>query len=367
MDETETNDNKSRDDTPLDNDDLDLVDAALEDEGKSDADLWKEFDQEESGATNDDAPDDDAGAIAAAAADEPELEPEPDDALAADDTASDEPGDDTPGAADAAGEDDPWATATPEQKAAFDAAQAQIEKLTSDEASHKGRLRNVQRELNDLRSRVDAATPASDAGDDAGDGSGAGEDVFTSDNWKSFEGEYPEVSGPIKTLVSDLLSRVTNQQKQLDAIGNDRLEEAIDEQTALLEEDHPDWQDVTDDEGFEDWLAGEPRHVQQAAVRNADKIVDAAEAADVVGRFKAFRSEGAGDAPNDDTPETTVTTEGKGGTKTRLSGKRKRQLESASSTRKGGAGAAHGIPEDGSEEEIWKAFDKMEEREAQRA
>ena len=98
--------------------------------------------------------------------------------------------------------------------------------------------------------------------------------------------------------------------------------------------------------------------------------MDAAEAADVVSRFKAFRSaqsDAGSDTLDADDTEGPADDKGKGDGTTQLTGKRQRQLEAASTTRTGGPGAAHGIPEDGDPEEIWKAYDRQEQREAQRA
>jgi hypothetical protein len=127
-----------------------------------------------------------------------------------------------------------------------------------------------------------------------------------------------------------------------------------------LAEQHPDWQDVTADRGFADWIQSQPRHIQEAVARNATEIVDAAEAADVVGRFKAFRSAQPGAARQE-------TSAGNGRADTgnnRLAGRRQRQLESASAARTRGPGAANGIPEDGDPTQLWKQFDEMERRQA---
>lgn len=370
-------------DQSLDPKDLDLVDDSLADEGKDDAALWAEFDQAEDKAaatdTNlddaspgDEPGDDDAGGDAAAADDEGQAK-KPDSAAQAGgeqspsgDAASggEQPSDDAQGHP----QNDLWANASPDQRAAFEAAQAQIKRLEQAERSNRGRLSALQRQLNEQRQPSKAApNGAADNGQQRGDGADAKAEAnvfLASEEWKGFVTEYPEVAGPLGKVIGELQAEVTRQRKELSAIGADRREAAVAEQEKLLVEQHPDWETVTAEAGFVDWLNQQPRHIREAAVRNAEEIVDAAEAADVVGRFKDYRAsqgQGAGGTAQ----QSSRADAGRGtGTTQALSGKRQRQLESASAARSRGPGVAVGIPEDGDEETLWKQFDEMERRQA---
>lgn len=355
-------------DKPIDEQDLNLVDDSLGDEEKDDAEIWNELDAADPDADTGEAADDSAafaddalGDAASSASDdagaatgEPDSTPDDTSGAAAPDTA-------------AADETDPFAGASDEQRTAYNDLLAQNKKLEQSDRSQRGRLGAMQRQINELNEKL--TTGAAPAADDSAagastDASGASEDVTDSEDWRTFESEYPEVAGPIKALVSDLKGQLTTQGKELAAIGSDRREEALSEQAELLEEEHDDWEEVMSAEELLPWLNEQPRHIQEAALRNAEEIVDAAEAADVVGRFKAFRSAQGSNTPNDADPAG----DGKGKETTALTGKRKRQLESASTTRTGGPGAAaQGIPEDGDPEEIWKAMDRQERRQSQRA
>ncbi len=102
----------------------------------------------------------------------------------------------------------------------------------------------------------------------------------------------------------------------------------------------------------------QPRHIQEAAYRNANEIVDAAEAADVVSRYKAFRQ------PQQQNINASPPNTERDANNQRLLGKRQRQLESAATARSRGPGVATGIPEDGDPETLWKQFDEMERRNA---
>jgi hypothetical protein len=230
----------------------------------------------------------------------------------------------------------------------------------------------MQRQINQLSEQPapvarPAATPkAADA--DAGEGGDA--EYLKSDDFKEFEKEYPEVAKPMKQLVGGLQSRVKQARKELDAINKgqeqadvERHRALVIEQKALLVEEHSDWDKVIADEGFGPWLDEQPRHIQEAATRNAKEIVDAAQAADVIGRFKATLSAPSAATAADKLADTAAADKDAEAGEPTLTERRKRQLDSAASTRTGGPGAAHGIPEDGDEEAIWDAMQKKEERE----
>lgn len=316
--------------------------------------LWDEFDREDSTA-----------AVEAAPPDEGRVDD--DEPLRNADAGADDNADDAPDGADQATAD-MWANASPAQKAAWQAAQEQIRKLEQAERSNRGRLSAFQRQINELREKAEqppkpAAQEAADQGKPAPDGAGKEADGFLgSEEWSSFQDEYPEVAGPLSKVIGSLQARLERQDKELTAIGSERRTAALREQAAALEEEHPDWQTVAADPGFADWLHGQPRHIQEAAYRNANEIVDAAEAADVVGRFKAFRSEKTGNQARQNTAGN-----GAGPGNSRLAGKRQRQLESAAASRTRGPGVVSGIPEDGDEETIWRQFDEAERRQAGRA
>lgn len=313
--------------------------------------LWDEFDRDEGKEAAESAPSNDEDR---ANDDQP---PEFESAEDAADDAHDESG----------APPDMWANASPEQRAAWEAAQEQIRKLEQAERSNRGRLSAFQRQLNELRASApspkQAAPEAAEKGQPAPQQASAEADGFlASDEWSSFQDEYPEVAGPLGKVIGSLQARLERQDRELSAIGSERRSAALMEQQAALEKDHPDWQSVAADEGFGDWLHSQPRHIQEAAYRNANEIVDAAEAADVVGRFKAFRSGQPGNQARQNTAGN-----GAGPGNSRLTGKRQRQLESAAASRTRGPGVVSGIPEDGDPEMIWRQFEEAERRQAGRA
>ena len=345
-------DGKAADTAAVTAEDLDLIPAGLEDEGKDDEEIWEEIDAQETAEANGE---DDAGDKLAASAD-----------ADADSGASDEDQEGSKGEVQPDPADKLWEGANEDQRAAFNAAQDQIKKLEQSDRSQRGRVSTLQRQVNDITRQLDRAAKAPDDASGAADAGEAAKGFLDSKDWKDFAGEYPEVASPLGKVIADLQKQVTGFATRQDAIEDDRQNDVVAEQTELLEKEHSDWLDAATDPMFEPWLADQPRHIREAAVRNAKEIVDAREAADVVGRFKAFRSEqgegsaGPVDADGEKPPDNQETV-------TDLSEKRKRQLESSASARGKGAGAATGIPEDGDEEAIWKAIDVKEERERRQA
>lgn len=358
-------------------DDLNLIDPALEDEGKDDAALWAEFDADEgaSPSTVDDDPpspeptgegddwqdddssddfgdaddhgdDDDQGAAARGG--------DSDDASARNDKPGDKPGESRQNA------NDVWVNATPEQRAAFEAAQQQLKKLEQSDKSNRGRVSALQRQLQELRSQPNQPPRDQQGADDAD-----ANEFLASDEWKKFAEDYPEVAGPMGGVISKLQQQVARQDKILGSIGEAEQQSALDAQARALEEQHPDWDQVVTEhaDAFQEWVYTQPRHIQEAAIRNAQGIVDAEEAADVIGRFKGHLQgqQGNGNHSADD-PAGNGSRQGNGND--RLARRRQRQLKSATAARTRSPGHATGIPEDGDPEVLWQHFEEMEKRQA---
>lgn len=339
-------------------DDLDLIDDRMEDEYRDAAELWSEFDEAEGTTAATDDPEDtppadegreDEGEEWDAAGDAGQDEDRDGDA-----PKGDSPKGDTKPEGNAPSGDqqtqDIWANAPEEYRAAYEAARSEFENR---DRRLRGQVSALQRQINELIASQKQAPAAPGGAAGKADGEQA-QGFLGSDDWQSFRDEYPEVAGPLEGVISNLIQHTTRLEKELSAIGGERRQAALDEQANLLAEVHPDWTEVTADEAFGEWLASQPRHIREAAVRNANEIVDFEEAADVVGRFKAFRGE----------QQPPQAGNGRGNGNNRLASRRQRQLESASAARSRGPGAATGIPEDGDPETIWKQFDEMERREA---
>lgn len=278
------------------------------------AEAFEEFASKDDTVTADapaKGPDDDDKAGAPAPADKTEDQP-----------ASGEKPPDTDKAAPADGAADTqdiWADATPEQRAAFEAAQ-------QENRSHRGRASAIARQQAASKTAADKAadTPATPE---------------TDEDWEQFKSEYPEVAGPLEQRYEKRIAKVEAENAQLrgqvSGITDDQLQDAINTEEALLVQRHPDWEQLTASEDFTAWLPGQPRYVQEGFARNGSVIVDGQEAASLIDLFKDDHpaTPQPGDKPAKDT-----TNDGKGK-------RRARRLESAVSTESGQAGPGAGPPE----------------------
>jgi hypothetical protein len=340
--------------------------AASGDQGleKSDAALWEEMDHEDAAAADTDGQ---ASAIDAAAADDDQPFPGEGDPVADSDDAS-ATGEQAGGVKQPA-VDDIWKQATPAQRAAFEAAQAEVKKGEQYKRSNDGRVAALQRQIDSLK-RGQVAQTGATRGSAAGQQNAGG--FLDTPDYKKFSKEYPEIAGPLSKVITDLQSQVTGQTKMLDAIGNERLQIALNEQESTLATEHADWEQLAGQESFGDWLATQPRHIREAALRNGENIVDAEEASDVIGRYKDhLRKTGQYQEPaqqqgNGQQNNGTQAGNGSGNGNQVLDPKRKRQLGSAASTKNKGPGVASGIAEDADPKVIWKQMDAEEERRARR-
>lgn len=293
------------------------------------------------------------------AGDDPEPDSEDDAAAdaAAKDAADDdgEDGDKADGpeakAADDDGEPDIWANATPEQK-------AEIERLRHSEASQRGRVSALMRQQNQR-----SQPPAPAAGAD-GKHEGA-TSPFEDPEFQTLEKDYPEIAGPVKKLVGSMMAENANLKKELSSFSDERRQEYYNSQVDVLNDAHPGWTDITGSDAFSDWLDGQPEYVRQAAVRNGETIVDGAEAAHLIGQFKAQTGYAAPPAKNGKADEPgadkDADTKPNASKTPKTKARRSVQLDSAREAPRGTQGIAtrSGIPEDGEPEEIFDAFERQ--------
>ncbi len=337
----ETPKSEQNEDAVVTAEDLDLLPIGLEDEAKDDEEIWAELDAEEAAgsdgaaAADELAADDDEDAKAAAAAAKAEEKPKP--------------------SKDA---DDIWADASPAQIAAFEATQAGNTNLQHKLDSEIGRSRTFRRQLSDVTGQLDRAAATPPKKDDD-----SGSSEAKPENWDKLNTEYPEVAGPVGDRLDVIEANQKKQERRDAAVADDANEDHIAtvvEQTRLLAEEHSDWLEIATTPEFDTWLDDQPRRFRDTATRNAKEIVDAKAAGEVITRYKASRSDQGEDlgGPDEDRQETV----------TSLAEKRARQLETSSGVRSKGPGAAvQGVPEEGTDEEIWDAFDKKDAREAAQA
>lgn len=246
---------------------------------------------------------------------------------------------------------DEWASAPPELKPRIQKLAEERKLIGQENHRNRQQIGQLKAELAELRRQVSPHTGATGAdAQRAADGS-----YLESDEAKRFREEYPEIASPLLKVIGTLESKLNGIERHVQTDVRRQEVAAVAEQEVLLRETHPDYLDVVSKnvDKYVSWLETQPRHIREAAQRNARDIVDASEAADVVSRFKASLGE-QGEAR-------TVTKEA-----TPPSGKRQRQLISAIAPQSRGPATTAEIPEDGDPDALWDAMDREEARKSAR-
>lgn len=242
---------------------------------------------------------------------------------------------------------DEWASAPPELRPRIEALASERKRIGQDYAVARRQIGQLKAELAQLRSQV-AASPSGAARDK---NEQQRPSLLDDEDLKAVVGEYPEIAKPILIKgVGDLDQRLTRIEIAQQRVAQAEAENFVREQTMLLAEEHPDFAEVISQnrDSYLHWLQEQPRHVREAAERNAEIIQDAREASDVVARFKSHLGMERGRTANP--PHQ--------GQSNSLSGKRSRQLQATAAPRGRSVSALAGIPEDAPDEALWNAWRK---------
>lgn len=322
-------------------DDLDLLDPALEDAGKTDDELWSDFEaaQEPSDGKSDDASKADADF---------ETPPEDDEDQG---KAEDEPAD----AGKSEDAPDIWANASPEQKLAFEEAQKRASELEHRLRSDDGRVSSLQRKINRLQEDLKSREPEK-----------GNRNETATEALGRLKSEYPELADMLNPVLDSVRGDVTAlsdaEKKRLETTRRD-LQESQSELANIatsnareVETTHPGYEQFLADnrEAFVAWVDDQPRAIREAAYANAEYVANPAAAIEVINRFKAHinpPAEDTGKQPDNDA-----------GTQTQpLNDRRKRQLDaSASPQRSARRPATSGVPDTEDEQAIWDAYEAQE-------
>jgi len=226
---------------------------------------------------------------------------------------------------------DIWADAPEALKAAFEAEAARAKAAEHRLASDNGRVAALTRQLDELRRQ-----PAAGGQQQTETPPGL-EDLLASDEVKAFETEYPDVAKPILNLLKAQQTQLDQLQGTAATVEQDRQKVFLNEQLGLYEQDHPDWRQYSSDERWSAWLPTQPRHIREAFNRNVQHIVDAAEASDVLTRFKQHIG-AATPAPTSPPPPPA--------TPTPTDAKRQKQLDASADVRTRQPSTASGPPDE---------------------
>jgi hypothetical protein len=235
---------------------------------------------------------------------------------------------------------DLWANAPPDLRAAHDAQVRALEAATTEHArrSIEGRIASYTRRLQE---RNEAASRQPDPA----------QDEEAADPLAELAAEYPEIAepllkeiAPIKETLSQFAAIEQRRQEAADAQMDGELRANED----LLEQRHPGWDGFLKEYGpaFGAWIVDQPLYLRQAFVTNQEAIIDPYAAIDTLDAFKAFVDQ------NTQPPQAQPAAQ-----QQRLNPRRAAQLAGSASPHQGGSRpTVSGIPEDGDQEQIWKAW-----------
>lgn len=231
-------------------------------------------------------------------------------------------------------ETDIWANAslTPEQKAALD-------QLRHENQSLRGRQSALDRREQELLRRERQLSGALQPSQQRDGGKAKPKSVLDDPDLQKAKEEYPEVFGPVEKVIKALEDRVGKADAILQNLDQERTEAYLEAQEELLVKKHPDWATVAASQEFGQWLAKQPRAIQEAAIRNGDGIVDAQEAGLVIDLYKQQTQK------TENPPDNGAGNGGGKGTST-TDTRRKRQLEGAAAVISKGAGGGAAPPDD---------------------
>lgn len=98
--------------------------------------------------------------------------------------------------------------------------------------------------------------------------------------------DFPDLA-PLFDQIEALMKGKEDTERVVQTVQQREADAYIEQQEGILSKDHPDWMEAAADERFMGWLESQPTSIKQAMQRNFDKIVDGADAALVISKFKA--------------------------------------------------------------------------------
>ena len=235
-------------------------------------------------------------------------------------------------------EPDIWADAPEPLRAAFEATRKQAEIADQNHRRVSGTVSALQRQINELKAKPATAAQAE-----------ATTDILASPALKKAQEEYPEVVGPLVETLKALQDQTANIGKAMaekfTAADQREADAYYVAQENALTSAMPDWKAQASKPEFKAWLNEQPQYVRDGIERNGSKIVDASEAAHIIGLFKTS----IGAQTNFQKP----------------SAKRQQQLESAASPQgRGGAPRITSGIEGMTDQQIWDQLEAEDRRKA---
>lgn len=164
---------------------------------------------------------------------------------------------------------DIWANATPEQKAAFEAAEQARQRLEHRVRSDEGRVARFQRERDEARKKALVVTTLAEQEDL--------EAYLASEEWNKVKADYGDDLAPVFKLTERLAARNKDFEQRFSQLDEDRAAQAAESYEEWLDREAEDRAVLFSSEGFLPWLNTQPASVRAMAENNWKEVVDPAE------------------------------------------------------------------------------------------
>jgi hypothetical protein len=177
---------------------------------------------------------------------------------------------------------DIWANATPEQRAAYEAAQTQAQQLEHRLKSDDGRVSRFQRERDKMRQNLETLLTASQKdGDDL-------RTLVGTQEWKKSKTDYGDDLGPLFNVIEKLAEQSHGVSERLQQNDLATIEQIEQDNVERLTQAAPDYPALLKRADFVPWLSQQSKPWQQAFEINRERLVDPDAAAELIARYRVY-------------------------------------------------------------------------------
>ena len=181
---------------------------------------------------------------------------------------------------DPEGEEEEAAQPEPDINERLSALEQENQKLKHSEASQRGRVGAYQRQISELQQQLQQRQQHTQHADGREKSDDERRDEVAqemgSDDWKSFEEDFPDMARAIKGQFNTLLAQerqekarmmqeIAEMRSAVQPIQQQAHEQQLQSEYARLESRHSDWRDVVNAPEFQSWLQNQNPAIQQLA------------------------------------------------------------------------------------------------------
>ncbi len=188
-----------------------------------------------------------------------------------------------------------WANATPEQLAAYEAAERRAKELEHRQKSEDGRVARYQRDRDAMQRKLETLVSAAQKD---------GEDLrvlVASEDWQKAKSDYGDDLAPLFNLVEKLTDHSAASSERWQQLDTETIDTIETDNFVMLDERAPDWRDLLGRNDFPAWLQSQPKPWQDAFALNSERLVDPTSALELVSRFRVHVA--LKEMPADPTPQ----------------------------------------------------------------